>query len=255
MQHSMQDIHSHLNVLGLDGIPDEETLRARYKRLLIRYHPDRNTHRRSWAHERTLEIIAAQRFIKKYIPRSQSGVQEKRKRTENSGRVRPDQSKYTDQTTDQKTHTEKKRPPPGPPPPRQAHRPGEKSFQLIEAQEGSYALPVESIVAVIAARGALEENAFGFFTCYGGIVYPVQTLHNGPLETEKAEFLILFSSGENRTGILVNRGTKFTGIEQFSSRESAFVDSRQARERGWLFNKGKFYLYPERLHPASERIF
>jgi hypothetical protein len=60
----METLRPYLDELGLSDLPDEQTLSSHFKRLVMLYHPDRNSDRKEWAQEKTRRLIEACRMLR-----------------------------------------------------------------------------------------------------------------------------------------------------------------------------------------------
>src|SRR5438105_1317922 len=122
------EIERHLDLLGLEELPDSETLRQHFAGLLKRYHPDRNADRREWAHERTMELIVANRTVQAYIDRRLG-------RADGGAGFRADSPLDARGAVREESEA----------------RDSYVNYQLVEGPSGAFALPVEYIVAILAA--------------------------------------------------------------------------------------------------------
>lgn len=67
MNSSTETIVPYLQILELETIPDREGLQKAFNRMIKKYHPDLNPHRKDWAHEQTRLLIEASGALKKHI--------------------------------------------------------------------------------------------------------------------------------------------------------------------------------------------
>jgi len=59
----METVESCLSVLELDTVPDADTLKKSFRRVMLAVHPDRNPENRSWAEARTREVLQAYQYL------------------------------------------------------------------------------------------------------------------------------------------------------------------------------------------------
>lgn len=234
------EIRDRLQTLELNRLPDAITLARSFKRLLKIYHPDRNARRREWAHEKTRELIDAHTYLRDYI--KQHGETQKKLRRDGRFRVER-RNRYNERESG------------GPGGEANRSNPDfsgflSNSFQLIESNDGNYAIPVHNIITVLSARGAIERSENGFFCRYDRRSYPLIALNERTFQPDDASYIILFRTAWNICAIALDGAMKLGKIETFSHQEKVFVNGPELRDRGWILHREKYYFFPQRILAA-----
>ena len=155
-----------LRLLGLDEWPvDAQRVRRTFRARLKQLHPDRNPRLRSWAERRTRELIlAAERLLEQaeeHAPDPDAGILLRSARNEHSAPTSEEQL----------------------------------TVQLIRTASLSYAVPIDTLIAVVAAQDVLRSGLFGPYAVYQGATFPVETLEGVPLLPGEASAVLLFAHG------------------------------------------------------------
>ncbi len=210
-----------LETLELRRVPTEASLELQFRRLLKRFHPDLNPDRAPWAHEKTRAIIYAARRLRSLL---QAGL---------PAEPDPDShSRDADANTPQSA--------------RRAETPGIAAFQLIDAPRVNLALPVASLVRIVAPGDACvrKDSAVGGFCYVEREIFPVRTLEGVLPPWSQIAYLALLRADEERAALALERNVRFGAIERVALGEILRENPFRKTHGVWLQRRGKSYLCP-----------
>lgn len=207
-------IFDHLQILELSKLPDSLTLQKQFKELLKHYHPDRNSHRKKWAHEKTLALISSNNNIREYLQQEEV------------------EFNITNEPGFQQ---------------REAAEKSATNFQLIDGEEINYAIPLNNIIRIFSARNSIVKKSTGYYFSFENRIAPVISLNGKAISLDSTQFVILYKSGKSLLGLAVPADMKLNKIEKFTNKEQVYIHADHVINSGWLMFREKYYFFPENI--------
>ncbi len=182
-----------LRLLGLKQWPVEpERVRSSFRSRLKQVHPDRNPRLRDWAARRTGELIlAAERALRE--AEAIAGI---------AGEATGDRLPWAEHWALDRL-----------------------SVQLLRTPAGSFALPIESLVAVVLPADILRTGLFGPYAAFDGSMFEVRTLDGSPVRPDRCAAVFVFGQapGGARFAIALGQRVRTLRIVTVSAQELVWV--------------------------------
>lgn len=216
------DIRIHLERLGLQELPDHETLTRAFRRRVKEVHPDRNRSRSEWASRETRELMLSLRAVRARLVADTRESEKKEDATGKRGR----------------TH----RAAPNPEMIRRRPPQSRRLFQLLESPAGKFALPVDLIERVIGGDDcSVHMEDAGPVVVYADASYHafLATGREFPGMSTRRGYVVLLRSG---SAIIFPANTTFTGIEDVEIPEIV-----KSGAQDFIFCRGNVYSFPAHL--------
>ncbi len=220
-----EDIRPHLERLGLQELPDHETLTRAFRKRVKEVHPDRNRSQSEWASRETRELMLSLRAVRARL------VADTRQTASSAGEMPPAKPARTHRAAPNPEKIGRRRIP-------QSRR----LFQLLESPAGKFALPVDLIERVIGGDDcSLHFQDDGPVVVYADASYHafLATGREYPGATARQGYVVLLRSG---SAIVFPANTSFTGIEDVEVPEIV-----KSTAQDFIFLRGNVYSFPAHL--------
>ena len=212
----MQTVESSLSILNLDALPDEVTLKRRFRKAMLAVHPDRNPQKRDWAEEKTRELIQAYEILSE---RLQSGA-----------------SVDYDESFHVKSNAAEGSP---------------EQYQVVVTAEARYSMPLRWMKSAVRFEDVIQKRGFhGAMIVYNNRMYPVFSVRGRSATARPGQALVLFEWPGGRAAMVMAHS-----VERFYTMEIDYREifwSRKSDGTVRMLRGGQTLLFPAFLLPAMQ---